>query len=327
MQNKVRIPLLVAAFAIPVMGGAAFAANVATSYPLKPIRIIAPFPPGGPGDIVAREIGQRMAEAWVQQVIVDNRAGAGGMIAHEMLAKSAPDGYTLIMGSSGGLVIQPLMSAKLPYDAQRDFAPVSKVIDAAHALVLYPQVPANSVKELVALAKAKPGQLNFASAGVGSATQLSGELFKAMADINITHVPYKGGVPALTDMVAGQVQFMFNSVPPVLPFSKVGKLKIIAVTSASRLAMMPDVATVAETLPGFHSAVWYALFAPAGTPGAIIAKLSSKLVEVLSEPELAKRLLAQGVTPQGSTPHELARALDEDRKRWKPVIAGVRLAE
>ena len=303
------------------------AAVPAPAYPQKPIRIIAPFPPGGPGDIVAREISLRLTELWGQQAVVDNRAGAGGMIAHEMLAKSAPDGYTLLMGSSGGMVIQPMMPAKLPYDAMKDFAPVSKVILATHALVLNPQIEAASVKELIALAKARPGKLNFASAGIGSATQLSGELFKSMAAIDIVHVPYKGGVPALTDMVAGQVQFMFNSVPPVLPFSKVGKLKIIAVTSASRMALMPEVATVAETLPGFQSGVWYAIFAPAGTPPAIVRKLSAALITILSEPDLARRLTAQGVEPQGSTPQELARLIDEDRARWKPVIAKARLSD
>jgi len=303
------------------------AAAPAPAYPQKPIRIIAPFPPGGPGDIVAREISLRLTELWGQQAVVDNRAGAGGMIAHEMLAKSAPDGYTLLMGSSGGMVIQPLMPAKLPYDAMKDFAPVSKVILATHALVLNPQIEAASVKELIALAKARPGKLNFASAGIGSATQLSGELFKSMAAIDIVHVPYKGGVPALTDIVAGQVQFMFNSVPPVLPFSKVGKLKIIAVTSAIRMALMPEVATVAETLPGFQSGVWYAIFAPAGTPPAIVHKLSAALITILSEPDLARRLTAQGVEPQGSTPQELARLIDEDRARWKPVIAKARLSD
>ena len=303
------------------------AAAPAPAYPQKPIRIIAPFPPGGPGDIVAREISLRLTELWGQQAVVDNRAGAGGMIAHEMLAKSAPDGYTLLMGSSGGMVIQPMMPAKLPYDAMKDFAQVSKVILATHALVLNPQIEAASVKELIALAKARPGKLNFASAGIGSATQLSGELFKSMAAIDIVHVPYKGGVPALTDIVAGQVQFMFNSVPPVLPFSKVGKLKIIAVTSASRMALMPEVATVAETLPGFQSGVWYAIFAPAGTPPAIVRKLSAALITILSEPDLARRLTAQGVEPQGSTPQELARLIDEDRARWKPVIAKARLSD
>ena len=303
------------------------AAAPAPAYPQKPIRIIAPFPPGGPGDSVAREISLRLTELWGQQAVVDNRAGAGGMIAHELLAKSAPDGYTLLMGSSGGMVIQPMMPAKLPYDAMKDFAPVSKVILATHALVLNPQIDAASVKELIALAKARPGKLNFASAGIGSATQLSGELFKSMAAIDIVHVPYKGGVPALTDIVAGQVQFMFNSVPPVLPFSKVGKLKIIAVTSASRMALMPEVATVAETLPGFQSGVWYAIFAPAGTPPAIVRKLSAALITILSEPDLARRLTAQGVEPQGSTPQELARLIDEDRARWKPVIAKARLSD
>ncbi|MEO8441008.1 MAG: tripartite tricarboxylate transporter substrate binding protein [Betaproteobacteria bacterium] len=281
-----------ALLALNMAAGDGVAAERVPSYPVKPVRIIAPFPPGGPGDIVARDIGQRLTEIWGQQVVVDNRAGAGGMIAHELLARSAPDGYTLIMGSSGALVIQPLMSAKLPYDPVKDFAPVSKVIVAAHALVLYPQVAANSVRELITLAKARPGQLNFASAGVGSATQLSGELFKAMAEINIVHVPYKGGVPALTDIVAGQVQFMFNSIPPVLPFSKIGKLKIIAVSSANRIAILPETATVAETLPGFQSGVWYAIFAPTGTPPSIVHKLSAEIIKILAEPELTKRLVA-----------------------------------
>ncbi len=317
--------LFIAAVLSTVAWGLSYAA--APSYPDKPIRMIAPFPPGGPGDIVAREIGQRIAKDWGQQVVVDNRAGAGGMIAHDMLAKSAPDGYTLLVGSSGGLVIQPLMSKKLPYNAEKDFAAVSKAITGPHVLVLHPQVPANSVKELIALAKAKPGQLNFASAGVGSATQLSGELFKSMASINIVHVPYKGGVPALTDLVAAQVQFMFNSIPPVLAFSKVGKLKIIAVSSDHRMAIMPDVPTVGETLPGFESGVWYAIFAPTGTAREIIDKLSTEIVAILREPKLAQQLTLQGVEPQGSTPSDLARMVIQDRARWKKVVTGARLAD
>jgi tripartite-type tricarboxylate transporter receptor subunit TctC len=297
------------------------------AYPNKPIRLLAPFPPGGPGDIVAREIGQRMSEAWGQQVVVDNRAGAGGMIATDLVAKAAPDGYTLLIGSSGGLVLQPLLSSKMPYDALKDFAPISKAIIGSHVLVLNPQVPAGTVKELISLAKAKPGQLNFASAGLGSATQLSGELFKAMAGIDIVHVPYKGGVAALTDMVAGQVHLMFNSIPPVLPFGKTGRLKIVAVSSLKRLAILPEVPAVAETLPGFQSGVWYGIFAPAGTPRPVINKLSAEILKTLAMTEIAQRLTAQGVEPRGSTPQELAQFMAQDRARWKKVITSAHLAE
>ncbi len=320
-------PIAGFAFALAVTCTGARAVETMHAYPNKPIRLLAPFPPGGPGDIVAREIGQRMSEAWGQQVVVDNRAGAGGMIAHDLGAKAAPDGYTLLIGSSGGLVLQPLLSSKMPYDAQKDFAPISKAIVGSHVLVLNPQVPAATVKELIALAKAKPGQLNFASAGLGSATQLSGELFKAMAGIDIVHVPYKGGVPALTDMVAGQVQLMFNSIPPVLQFAKTGRLKIVAVSSLKRLSLLPEVPAVAETLPGFQSAVWYGIFAPAGTPRPVINKLSAEIVKILAMTEIAQRLTAQGVEPRGSAPQELAQFMAQDRARWKNVVVSARLAE
>jgi tripartite-type tricarboxylate transporter receptor subunit TctC len=303
------------------------AGAAAPSYPAKPIRLVAPFPPGGPGDIVARAVGAKLAEDWGQQMVVDNRPGAGGQIAHELVARATPDGYTLVLGSSGGLVILPLMSPSMPYDPVKDFAPVSKVITGAHALVVNPQVQATSVKELIALARARPGKLDFASAGVGSATQLSGELFKVTAGIDIVHVPYKGGVAALTDIMAGRVQFMFNSIPPVLPLAKSGRVRILAVTSAKRLAILPDTPTMAETLPGFQSGVWYAVFAPAGTPRAIVEKLSLELRHILAERDVAARLTAQGVDPQGSTPEALAQFVKEDRARWKKVITAAHLAK
>jgi len=315
------------ALTLAMAWAAAGAASPAQAYPNKPIRLIVPFPPGGPGDIVARGIGQKITESWGQQVIVDNRAGAGGMIAHELLARGTPDGYTLLLGSSGGLVIQPLISSKLPYNAIMDFAPISKVVSGAHVLVVNSQVSAATVKELIVLAKAKPGHFNFASAGMGSATQLSGELFKSKAGIDIVHVPYKGGVAALTDMAAGRVQLMFNSIPPVLPFSRAGKLKIVAVSTLKRIALMPEVPTVAETLPGFQSGVWYAMFAPAGTPRSIINKLSAEVIKILAERELAKRLGALGMEAQGSTPGELERFVEADRAQWKKVIVSVQLHE
>ena len=241
-----------AALALLLCTPGAHAAAPAAGYPNKPIRLVAPFPPGGPGDLVGREIGQRFNETWGQPALVDNRPGAGGAIATELVAKAAPDGYTLLIGSSGALVLQPLLSTQLPYDAVHDFAPVSLAIRGPHILVVNAQLPATSVKDLIALAKAKPGQLNFASAGNGSATQMSGELFKVMAGVNIVHVPYKGGVAGLTDLIAGQVQLMFNSIQPVLPLAKTGKLRTLAVTSAQRVAVLPEVPTVAEDYSGLR---------------------------------------------------------------------------
>jgi tripartite-type tricarboxylate transporter receptor subunit TctC len=303
------------------------AADVAASYPNRPIRFVVPYTAGGPTDLVAREIGMRLAEAWNQQVIIDNRAGAGTVLGVNIVAKASPDGYTILLGTSAGFVLNPLMTRNMPYDALKDFAPLSMAVISPQILAVNNQLPVTTVKDLIALAKAKPGQLNFASPGPGSPNHLGGELLKSMTGIEMVHVPYKGGVQALTDLVGGQVQLMFNSIPPVLPLAKAGKLRTIAIGSAKRLALLPDLPTVAETIPGFQCVTWYGVFAPAGTPRAIVDKLNTEIVQVLANPDVVQRFVAQGLDPQGNKPEQLTRFIRDEQARWKHVIASAHLAE
>jgi len=301
---------------------------VAQSYPTKPIRWIVTYPPGGPTDVVARAIGAKLTEAWGQQIIIDNRAGAGGMIGTELGARAAPDGYTLLFGTSAGMTINPALQSKLPYDPVKDFAPVSLLVINPQLLVLNPTVPANSVKELVALAKAKPGQLNYASVGQGSPNHLGMELLKALTGTNIVHVPYKGTGPAITDLLGGQVQLMFNSMPTVLPLVRSGKLRALAVGSTQRISAIADIPTVAESgVPGFENVTWYGMFAPAKTPREIVNKLHAQVVRILAEPDMAQRLSSQGAEPRSSTPDELAKFMRVEFERWAKVIksAGVKV--
>jgi tripartite-type tricarboxylate transporter receptor subunit TctC len=301
---------------------------VAQSYPARPIRWIVTYPPGGPTDVVARAIGSKLTAAWGQQIVIDNRAGAGGVIGTDLAAKAVPDGYTLLFGTSAGLTINPALSNKLPYDAVRDFAPVSLLVLNPQLLVVHPSVPANSVRELSALAKARPGQLNYASVGQGSPNHLGMELFKALTGTDMVHVPYKGTGPALTDLLGGQIQLMFNSMPSVLPLVASGKLKALAVGSAQRSAAVPDIPTVAEAgVPGFENVTWYGMFAPAKTSRDIVVKLNHEVVRILAEPEMAQRLAGQGAEPRSSTPEELAKFMQVESQRWKKVIkaANIRL--
>ena len=301
---------------------------VAQSYPTKPIRWIVTYPPGGPTDVVARAIGAKLTEAWGQQIIIDNRAGAGGMIGTELGARAAPDGYTLLFGTSAGMTINPALQSKLPYDPVKDFAPVSLLVINPQLLVLNPTVPANSVKELVALAKAKPGQLNYASVGQGSPNHLGMELLKALTGTNIVHVPYKGTGPAITDLLGGQVQLMFNSMPTVLPLVRSGKLRALAVGSTQRISAIADIPTVAESgVPGFENVTWYGMFAPAKTPREIVNKLNAQVVRILAEPDMAQRLSSQGAEPRSSSPEDLAKFMRVEFERWAKVIksAGVKV--
>jgi tripartite-type tricarboxylate transporter receptor subunit TctC len=303
-------------------------AALAQTYPIRPIRWIVTYPPGGPTDVVARAIGAKLTAEWGQQIVIDNRAGAGGVIGTELAAKAVPDGYTLLFGTSAGLTINPALSNKLPYDAVKDFAPVSLLVLNPQLLVVNIAVPANSVKELIALAKARPGQLNYASVGQGSPNHLGMELLKALAGIEMMHVPYKGTGPALTDLLGGQIQLMFNSMPSVLPLVAGGKLKALAVGSARRCAAIPDIPTVAEAgVAGFENVTWYGMFAPARTPHEIIVKLNKLVVRILAEPEMAQRLVSQGAEPRSSTPEELTRFMHVESERWKKVIkaANIRL--
>ena len=300
----------------------------AQAYPSKPIRWIVTYPPGGPTDFVARAIGAKMSAAWGQQVVIDNRPGAAGVIGTELAARAVPDGYTLLFGTSAGLTINPALVGKLPYDPVNDFAPVSLLVINPQILVANSGVPVNSLKELIAYAKARPGQLNYASVGQGSPNHLGMELLKAMAGIDMVHVPYKGTGPAITDLLGGQVQVMFNSMPGVLPLVKSGKLKGLAVGSAQRSPAAPDVPTVAETgLPGFENVTWYGMFAPARTPREIVAKLNAEVVRILADPEMAQRMASQGAEPRTTTPEDLSRFMRVEYARWKKVIssAGIKV--
>jgi tripartite-type tricarboxylate transporter receptor subunit TctC len=293
----------------------------AQTYPTKPIRIVVPFPPGGATDILARDVAQKLTEAWGQSVIVDNRPGAGGNIGSELVAKSAPDGYTLEMGTVGTHAINASLYAKMPYDHVKDFTPVILVAGVPNVLVVNPSVPANSVGELIAYAKANPGKLNFASSGNGTSIHLSGELFKVMAGVQITHVPYKGSTPALQDLLAGQVQMMFDNLPPSLPQIKAGKLRALAVTSLARAPALPDVPTLSESgLPGFDASSWFGILAPAGTPAPIVAKLNAEVAKWLATPEAKEKLAKQGANIAGGTPADFAKHIAAETAKWAKVV-------
>jgi tripartite-type tricarboxylate transporter receptor subunit TctC len=300
----------------------AFAAGAsAQAYPTKPIRLVVPFPAGGTTDILAREVAQRITEAWGQAVVVDNRPGAGGNIGSELVAKSLPDGYTLLMGTVGTHAINPSLYAKMPYDQVKDFAPVILVAGVPNVLVVNPSLPVSSLQDLIAYAKANPGKLNFASSGSGTSIHLSGELFKVMTGADMTHVPYKGSAPALRDLMGGQVQLMFDNLPSSLALIKAGKLKALAVTSTTRAAALPDVPTVAEAgLPGFEASSWFGVLAPAGTPPAIVAKLNGEIAKWLATPEAKEKLLSQGATAAGGSPEDFARHIAVETAKWQKVV-------
>ena len=287
--------------------------------------MIVPNLAGSATDTVTRAVAQRLGETWGQQVVVDNRAGASGTIGHELAARAAADGYTLLMSTSAGLVITPMMN-KTPYDSVRDFAPVSLVVISPQMLVSHPGVAATSVSELVALARAKPGQLNCASPGTGTSNHLGCEMLKVLAKVDFLHVPYKGTSLAVNDVVGGQVQFMFNSMPAVWPLAKAGKLRALAHAGTKRSPAAPDVPTLAETIPGFQCITWYALMAPRGTSTAIVSKLNNEIVKMLADPPFAKRLADQGQEPQSSTPAELTAYMRAESGRWAGVLKAAGLA-
>jgi len=305
----------------------AFSADPAPDYPNRPIRWIVPFPPGGGTDIVARAVAVKLTEGWGQQIIIDNRGGAGGVIGADTVAKSTPDGYTLLFGTPGALVINPLLNSKLPYNATRDFAPVSLLALNPQLLAVHNTLPANTVKDLISLAKAQPRKLNYASVGEGTPNHLAMELFKSMTGTDMVHVPYKGAAPAVTDLVGGHVQLMFNPMPPLLPHVKSGRLKALAVGGTQRSAALPEVPTVAEAgVPGYEYVTWYSIVVPARTPRGIINKLNARLAAILTMPDVAQRLSSQGAEPRASSPEELTRFIEEDTKRLGAVIrfAGIK---
>jgi tripartite-type tricarboxylate transporter receptor subunit TctC len=294
---------------------------LAQAWPAKPVRIVVPFPPGGTTDILARAAGLRMTEAWGQPVVIDNRPGAAGNIGAELVAKAPNDGYTMLMGTVGTHAINASLYARMPYDHVKDFAPVVLVAAVPNVLVVHPSVPANSVAELVAYGKANPGKLNFASSGSGTSIHLAGELFKVSTGLTMQHVPYKGSAPALTDLVGGQVQLMFDNLPSALPHIKAGRLRALAVTTAARAPALPEVPTVAESgLPGFEASSWFGLLAPAGTPADVIAKVNGELARWIASPEAKERLLAQGANPAGGTPEDFARHIAAETAKWARVV-------
>ena len=293
----------------------------AQQYPTKAVRLIVGFPAGGTSDIMARLTGQKLSEAWGQTFIIDNRPGAGGNIGTELVAKAAPDGYTLLVSPGSTLTSNPAVYSKVPFDTVRDFAPVTMIAGVPNALVVHPSVPASNVKELIALAKSRPGQLAYASTGAGQSTHLSAELLKTSARINMIHVPYKGSAPALTDIVAGQVSVMFDNLPSVLPFIKSGRLKPLAVSSAARSRALPEVPTVAESaLPGFDVTVWFAVLAPAATPREIVNRLNAEVVKAIKTQDMRDRLAQQGAEAIGNTPEDFAAIIKRDLAKWAKVV-------
>lgn len=302
-----------------------FAALAATTqaqtFPSKPIRLICPFPPGGAVDIASRAIAAEMSKTLGQQVTVENRPGAGGNIGGAEVARAAPDGYTMLMTTSGIQAINPVLYPKMQYDPNKDLAPIAVLVSLANVLVVNPAVKANSVTELIALAKAQPGKMTYASSGSGTSIHMSAELFKQLTKIDIVHVPYKGSAPALTDLIGGQVNLMFDNIPSALPHIKAGRLNALATTGARRDPTLPDLPTVAEAgIKGYESGVWFGLAAPAGTPKEIVAKLADEAVKATKSPDYVKRMTEVGYVIVGVGPDQMAEMTRAEINRWGPVV-------
>lgn len=296
-------------------------AQAATAYPSKPIRLLVGFPPGGSTDILSRQVGVRLAESLGQQVVIDNRAGAAGNLASELVARGNPDGYTLLMATVSSHGINPGLYKKVPYDPVADFAPVTLIASYPLILAVNPAVPVKNVKELIALAKGKPGALRFGSSGNGSPGHLSGEIFKNMASIDIVHVPYKGGAPSTLAVLSGEVQITFATLPGAMPHIKSGKLNGPAVTTAKRSPALPEVPTIAESgLPGFDISSWAGLMAPAGTPKSVVLMLNAATVKALASPDMRERLAGEGAEPVGNTPEQFAAFVKAELAKWAQAI-------
>ncbi len=292
----------------------------AQTYPAKPVRVVVPFPPGGPTDVVARGIAQKMTEGLGQTVVIENRGGAGGALGTELVAKSPADGYTVLMGTIGGLAVAMSLLPNRGYDTLRDFAPITQAVNVTNILVTHPSVPATTVKELLAIARARPGQLNYASSGNGTVTHLAGELLKLMGKVNIVHVPYKGGAPALTSLVSGETDMSYENSLIILPQIKAGKVKALAVTGAKRSPLLPALPTIGETLPGYSASGWYGLVAPAATPKDALAKLNTAAVRALRAPEVVERLSSQGAEPVGNSAEEWGGFIRSEIEKWAKVV-------
>jgi tripartite-type tricarboxylate transporter receptor subunit TctC len=296
------------------------AAHAQQPYPTKPIRMIVPAAPGGPTDLVGRAVAQGLGEAVGQQIVIDNRAGAAGLIGSELVAKAPPDGYTLLFSFSGPLAIVPNLNDATPYNPLTDFAPISMVGAADYILLAHPSVPAKTVKELVALAKARPGKMHFASGGTGTGIHMAGELFKHLAGVQIVHVPYKGAAPGMVALMAGEVDMMFNAIPPTFPQINAGKVRALAVGGAKRSALLPKVPTIRESGYDFEMAGWYGVLAPKGTPQAVVSKLHGDLIKALRTPEMKERFRKLEVYEIGTTPEEFLKHIRAENARWAKVI-------
>jgi len=294
----------------------------AQSWPQKPVRVIVPFAPGGASDLMPRVVGEKLAPIWAQPVVIDNRPGAAGNIGMEAGAKSPPDGYTLLAAPNGNLVVNPHMYSKLTYDVFKDLAPVTRIAAVQNVLVVNPEVPASSMKELVALARAKPGTLNFGSPGNGSQAHVGVELLKMQLGLDLVHLPYQGVGPAMKDLLGGRLQMMLAQVPSALPQIKAGRLRALGVAASAPLAQLPDVPTIAAAagIPCYEAVSWYALMAPAGTPKAVIEKIHSDVAKVLQFPEVRERLEKMGAEPSGESPDELAKRIKAEYERWGEVV-------
>lgn len=293
----------------------------AQNYPVKPVRFIAPFPPGGSTDFLARIVALKMSEAMGQQVVVENRGGAGGTIGVEAAARAAPDGYTIVMGHIGTFGVNPTLYPKLPYDAIKDFAPITLLAMVPNGMVVHPALPVRSVKDFLAIARAKPKALLYGSGGNGSAAHLAAAYFEWLAKIQLTHVPYKGTGPALIDLVAGQTSMMITGMPAVMPHTRSNRLRLLAVGNTKRLALLPDVPTIAESgVPGYDATQWYGVLAPAGTPRELVMRLNTEMTKALARPDVREKLAADGAIPVGNTPEEFGALIKAEIARWAPVV-------
>ena len=307
-----------------VMGIAWLAAPLSglaqAAYPNKPVKIVVSFSPGGTTDILARFLAQKLTDSLGQSFVVENRAGAGGTLGNDFVAKSPPDGYTLLMGSASNLAVAVGMYKNLPYDYKKDLIPVAQVAGGPFVIVVNPQVPANNLRELIALAKAKPGQITFATSGNGTSLHLAGELINAMADIKMNHIPYKGTGPATMDTISGTVNMTLSDMVPFVPHIQSGKLRALAQTTAQRSRLLPDLPTVAETLPGYDATSWYGIMAPAGTPAAIVQRINQELTKILQQADVRTRYAGLGVDPVIQSPEQFAQFINAEQAKWADVI-------
>ena len=321
MKVKVQAGRLLV-IALSLAGGVA----AAQSWPAKPIRLISPFAPGGGTDITCRSIAPKLSAALGQQVVVDNRGGAGGMVGVELAAKAPPDGYTLVLGTIGPIAINVSLYEKMTYDPAKDLIPVTQAANALNVLVVHPSVPAKTVREFIALAKSRPGQLNFGSSGPGATDHLAGELFNAMTGAKVIHVPYKGGAPAMLDLIGGNVHLVFSTVSTAIGSIKAGKVRPLGMTGNQRFELMPEIPTISEAgLKGFEVNNWYGLFAPAGTPQNIVARLHAEAAKALASPDVKRRLLESGIVATASSPEQFAAYVKNETQRWAKVIRDARI--